>query len=259
MGRNMKKVAFAVAAHPDDIEFMMAGTLYALGQAGYELHYMNTANGSCGAAETGVAETIAIRTAEAQNAAEHLGAIYHPPVADDLQLYYTPELVAKLCAVVRRVDPEILLIPSLVDYMEDHTITARLMVTAAFCRGMPNFAPDPATPPIQSDMALYHALPYGLQDQLRRPVEAHLYVDVTAFMEQKTQALACHKSQKEWLDKSQGFDSYLKTMQDMTAQVGRMSRKFQYAEGWQRHSHFGFATEDFDPRNDALQQLTVRG
>ena len=44
----MSPRAFAVAAHPDDIEFMMAGTLILLGRAGYELHYMTIANGSCG-------------------------------------------------------------------------------------------------------------------------------------------------------------------------------------------------------------------
>ena len=43
-----KKTAFALVAHPDDIEFMMAGTLVLLGQLGYELHYMNLANGSAG-------------------------------------------------------------------------------------------------------------------------------------------------------------------------------------------------------------------
>ena len=251
----MSKVALAVAAHPDDIEFMMAGTLSALGEKGYELHYMNVANGSCGAAETNAQETIAIRTEESKNAAELLGAVFHPPIVDDLQIYYIPELVAKLCAVIRQVAPEILLVPSPVDYMEDHTNTSRLMVTAAFCRGMPNFMPKPASEPIQSDMAVYHALPYGLQDPLRNPVAAQLYVDVSTVMEKKTKALACHKSQKEWLDKSQGFDSYLKTMQDMTVQVGQMSGKFKYAEGWQRHSYFGFGAEDYNPLGDALGDL----
>ena len=253
----MKKTAFAVAAHPDDIEFMMAGTLLALGQKGYQLHYMNVANGSCGAIETNAEQTISIRTEESKAAAELLGAVCHSPLVDDLKLYYTPELVAKLCAVVRQVAPEILLIPSPVDYMEDHTNTSRLMVTAAFCRGMPNFMTDPPSRPVQTNMAVYHALPYGLQDPLRNPVTAQLYIDVADFMDKKTQALACHKSQKEWLDKSQGHDSYLKTMQDMTAQVGRMSGTFQYAEGWQRRSHFGFGDEAFDPLSDALSDLMI--
>ena len=44
-----------MAAHPDDIEFVMAGTLIRLGQAGYELHYMNIANGCCGSTELSAA------------------------------------------------------------------------------------------------------------------------------------------------------------------------------------------------------------
>ena len=42
------KTAFAIAAHPDDIEFFMSGTLMLLAEAGYEIHYMNVANGCCG-------------------------------------------------------------------------------------------------------------------------------------------------------------------------------------------------------------------
>ena len=41
----MSRTAFAVVAHPDDIEFHMAGTLLLLGQAGFELHTMTVANG----------------------------------------------------------------------------------------------------------------------------------------------------------------------------------------------------------------------
>lgn len=43
-----RKVAFAIGAHPDDIEFMMGGTLFLLKEAGFESHYMTVANGSCG-------------------------------------------------------------------------------------------------------------------------------------------------------------------------------------------------------------------
>ena len=76
----MDKRAFAVGAHPDDIEFMMAGTLMLLGQAGWELHYMNVANGSCGSVTTGAAETIVIRTQEARRAAQAIGATFHQPM-----------------------------------------------------------------------------------------------------------------------------------------------------------------------------------
>jgi len=248
----MSKVVFAVAAHPDDIEYQMAGTLYLLGRAGYELHYMNVANGSGGSVTMDADQTVAVRTQESRDSAELLGAQFHPPLVDDLQIYYTPELVAKLCAIVRKVNPEILLIPSPQDYMEDHTNVSRLMVTAAFSRTVRNFPTDPPSSFIRSEMALYHAMPYGLQDQLRQPVAAHFYVDVKSVMDKKRAALTCHRSQKEWLDTSQGLDNYIITMENLNRRVGSMSGKFEYAEGWRRHSHFGFAAEDFDPLTKAL-------
>ncbi len=251
----MGNVAMAIAAHPDDIDFMMSGTLLLLDKAGYELHYMDIANGSCGTAVHGRDKIIAIRTQEARDAAAALGATFHEPLVDDLQVYYTPELVARLCAVVRRVAPQILLLPSPQDYMEDHSNSCRLAVTAAFCRGMRNFETIPATEPISSEMALYHAMPYGLMDQLRRPIGADTFVDISTVLAAKRKALACHRSQKDWLDASQGLDSYLKTMEEMCAQVGRMSGRFKFAEGWRRHSHLGFGSEEFDPLSEALGEL----
>ncbi len=253
----MSKVAFAIAAHPDDIELMMGGTLILLGEAGYELHYMNVANGSCGTATMDYDEVVAVRTAEARNAAEHLGATFHEPLADDLQIYYTPSLVARLCAIIRQVRPEILLLPSPQDYMEDHVNVSRLAVTASFCRNMRNFATDPSVAPISDDTALYHALPWGLKDQYRRPIKADFYVNITSAIEPKREALASHRSQKEWLDESQGHDSYLNTMMEMSKNAGKMSGRFDYAEGWIRHSHLGFAAEDFDPLSEAMGDLVT--
>jgi len=253
----LSKSAFAVAAHPDDIEFMMAGTLLLLGRAGYALHYMTVANGSCGSTTVGRDQLVTTRTREAREAAAVLGAAYHQPLVDDIQIYYTPVLAARLGAIVRQVDPQILLVPSPLDYMEDHVNVSRLMVTAAFCRNMPNFLTDPPAPAVATDVAVYHAMPVGLRDQLRAPVPPHLYVDVTSVMDAKRRALSCHRSQKQWLDESQGHDSYLRFMEHLSAEVGRMSGRFEHAEGWQRHSHLGFGAEDFDPLTNALGKLVA--
>src|SRR5689334_8582485 len=40
--------AIAIAAHPDDIEFVMAGTLLRLKERGWEIHYFNLSTGNCG-------------------------------------------------------------------------------------------------------------------------------------------------------------------------------------------------------------------
>jgi N-acetylglucosamine malate deacetylase 1 len=249
----------AVAAHPDDIEFMMGGTMLVLGRAGYELHYMNIGNGSCGSATMDAEETVRVRTAEARNAAAMLGATFHGPLVPDIEILYEQPLIRKLCAVVREVAPEILLLPSPQDYMEDHSTSSRLGVTAAFCRTMRNYTTDPPTERILNDMCLYHALPWGLRDQLRDLIVPDFYVDVSEVIERKTEVLACHLSQRQWLDSSQGLDNYLSTMREMTAEVGRMSGKFDFAEGWRLHSHLGFGPPDFDPLAIALAQHITKG
>ena len=95
-------------------------------------------------------------------------------------------------------------------------------------------------------------MPAGLRDQLRKAVRPDFCVDISAVLDTKRAALACHASQGEWLDRTQGMDSHLAAMEDMSAEVGRLSGRFSHAEGWQRHLHLGFGPEDFDPLCDAL-------
>jgi LmbE family N-acetylglucosaminyl deacetylase len=248
----LRQVAMAIVAHPDDIEFGLAGTMLLLGQAGYELHYMNVANGSCGTATHTRADIVRLRTGEAKQAAKTLGAVFHPPLVDDLDIFYTKPLLSRVTAVLRKVNPTILLVPSPIDYMEDHMIAGRLAVTGAFCRGMRNFPTSPRTKPVAGEVTVYHAMPASLRDPMRKRVLPEYYVDITSVLARKREALAQHKSQKEWLDVSQGMDAYLITMEQQAAEVGKLSGKFRFAEGLRRHSHLGFCEEDTDPLAEAL-------
>jgi LmbE family N-acetylglucosaminyl deacetylase len=248
----MAKKAFAIGAHPDDIEFMMAGTLILLCQAGYEIHTMTVANGSCGTSQHDVETITRTRREESIRAAEFAGAVYHESLVNDIEIFYEKGLLQRLGAVIREVAPEIVLTHATYDYMEDHTNTCRLVLTAAFTRGMPNFPVEPARPPVNQPVTIYHALPYGLRDPLRRPVRPEMYVDVTDVMQAKRQMLSQHRSQKEWLDASQGLDSYLVTMERMCRDIGRLSGRYEYAEGWTRHLHLGYCDEDAHPLLAAL-------
>jgi LmbE family N-acetylglucosaminyl deacetylase len=248
----MPRRAFAIAAHPDDIEFMMAGTLILLRQAGYEIHYMTVANGSCGTDSLDVDTIVRIRRQESIQAAHLIGAIYHESLVSDIEIYYEAKTLRRLAAAIRQVAPEIILTHWPHEYMEDHSNTCRLVLTAAFTRGMPNYVTEPARRPVQQPTAIYHALPYGLHDPLRKRVQPEMYVDISDVIETKRRMLAAHKSQKEWLDVSQGVDSYLHIMDEMSAQVGCMSGRFAYAEGWTRHLHLGYGSPDMDPLLSAL-------
>jgi LmbE family N-acetylglucosaminyl deacetylase len=117
---------------------------------------------------------------------------------------------------------------------------------------MPNFATDPPVEPYAGAVTVYHAMPHGLCDGLRRPVVPDLFVDTTGVQAVKRRALAAHVSQKAWLDATQGMDSYLDAADEMARQVGRMSGRFEYAEGWRRHLHLGLSTRDGDPLAAAL-------
>jgi LmbE family N-acetylglucosaminyl deacetylase len=208
------KVAIAVAAHPDDVEFMMGGTLLLLKQAGWETHYLNMSSGNCGSQKMNAEETAQVRGDEAQRAAELLGATWHPGFSNDLEILYDIGHLRKLAAILHEVAPDVVLTHSPQDYMEDHENVSR-----------------------------------------RKRVDAGLFVDVTSVAELKLSALAAHESQRSWLDASQGLDSYLAKMEQLDREVGTLSGRFERGEGWRRHHHLGFSSEDMDPLADALGEF----
>ena len=230
----------------------MAGTLILLRNAGWDLHYLNLSTGDLGSLALNAAKTARVRRREARAAARLLGATWHPPMCRDLQIFYDDRTLRRLCAVIRGVRPSIVLTHSPQDYMEDHMNTSRLAVTAAFARGAKNYRTTPARASYLEPLTVYHASPHGLHDQLRQVVAPHAFVNTASVHDKKREALACHASQREWLDATQRFDSYLGAMDEFSAELGRMSGKFSHAEGWRRHSHLGFCDESADPLKDTL-------
>jgi LmbE family N-acetylglucosaminyl deacetylase len=249
----MRRCVIAIAAHPDDIEFFMAGTLLRLGDAGWELHYLNLADGCCGSTRYGRTELAQMRTREAEAACRLAGATFHRPHGFDLELEYETETLRRVAAVVREVRPSIVLTHAPTDYMEDHEVTARLAASAAFVRGMLNFATDPPRDPYGDDVAVYHAQPHGNRTPLGEPVRPGIFVDTSGpILERKTAMLACHESQRAWLDESQKFDSYLAAMQSFAGEVGAASGRYEQAEGWRQRLHLGYGPAGWNPLVDAL-------
>ena len=247
-----KPSAIAIGAHPDDIEFYMAGTLLRLRELGWEIHYFNLSSGNCGSVKLSPSKTRKIRKQEAQNAAKILGAKYHPSIADDLEIVFSVPLLRQVSTVIRKVRASIVLTHSPQDYMEDHTETCRLAVTAAFTHGMPNFKSEPREETYDHNVTVYHAMPHGLRDPLRRRIIPGQFINTAPSQKTKLRALKAHESQQNWLDSSQGLNSYLKTMDDFSSELGQMSGCFGHAEGWRRHLHYGFSATNSDPLKVAL-------
>lgn len=249
-------VALAIFAHPDDIEFNCAGTLALLQQCGWETHYLNLADGCCGSLEKSPTEAAEERWREARAAADVLKALPHPPHFRDLEIFFNDAACRRVAAVVREIQPNVVFTHSTSDYMEDHMETARLAFHSLFSAGMPNYRTEPEIAPYQKPRALYHALPHGLHwpgDRARAHPE--FYINIDSVIEMKREALACHASQKEWLDKTQGMDAYLDTMTDFAKTLGRESGVGAHAEGLTRHLPLGLGPENYTPIEDALKDL----
>lgn len=247
----------AIAAHPDDIEIFFAGAMLQLANRGWDLHYINLCDGSRGSTVMNEEECARVRLEEAKNSCKVMGAKFYGPIYADMEASYTTENLKKVAAVVRMARPSILLTHSPRDYMEDHEIACRLAVSAAFAHGMPNLESDPPVDVFMDPVTVYHAQPVGNTTPLGELVRPHIYVDQTDVVEKKVEALACHVSQKRWLDESQGQDSYLETLRELGRELGKMSGKFESAEGWRRHQHWGFCGPDDDPLCDALADIIV--
>jgi LmbE family N-acetylglucosaminyl deacetylase len=248
----MKKVAIAIGAHPDDIEFYMAGALLLLKQAGWEVHYFNIANGCCGSQVFNARQAGKVRREEAKRAAKVLGAQFHESLCNDMEIVYELKLLRRVAAVIRDVKPTVVLTHPPVDYMEDHTNTCRLVVSAAFTHAMPNFRSLPPCRVADYDLTIYHAVPHSLRDPLRRLIMPGAFVNTASVLETQSAALAEHKSQQAWLDATQGVDSMNAKVRELARAVGRLSKKFKFAEGWRRHLHYGFSAKDVDPLREAL-------
>jgi len=249
---NPPKKVISIVAHPDDIEIRNAGTMLLLKQRGWELHYLTVSNGDLGTSDYSREEIGRIRVEESRQAAAKMGAIYHYPFVRDLQIEHTQDLVKKVCSIIRKVQPDIILTHPLEDYMEDHINTARLVGTAAIARESVPFETIPPVFAYQKPVAIYHCYPHGFSDRMNRPVHADFYVNIESVSEMKKKALNCHRSQEAWLKSSQGFSSLEDLLEVEGLSVGKMSAVFKYAEAWTRHLHLGYCSADYNPLADEL-------
>ncbi len=244
----------AMTAHPDDIEFLMSGTLMLLKETGADIHICNLANGCYGSEVTPPKKLSTVRAGEAQAAAKLIGATWHRSLFDDLGIFYNAPSLAKVTAIIRRIKPDVVLTLALRDYMEDHCVAARLTSSATFNRCIPYYVSDPAEPSYSNPVALYHVLPHSLMDMERHMPSPDFVVDVSSVIDLKREMLAMHKSQEGWLDSTQRV-SYIESMVERAREIGERFGKSEFAEGWIRHNHMGYCDKDFDPVRERLGDL----
>jgi LmbE family N-acetylglucosaminyl deacetylase len=241
----MPDVILSLLAHPDDAEFLCAGTIARLvWEHGWEPHIASMTPGDCGSAELSPEEIARIRREEGHAAAELLGGSYHCLEERDLLIFYGEPALEKAIRLVREVRPRIIITHSPADYMLDHEVTSTIARAAAFGAPMPNMFRDRGhQAPIDHVPHLYYADPIEGKDPLGRPVEAGFCIDIGTTIELKQGMLCRHASQREWLLKHHGMDEYVNTMRQWATARGRECG-VAFAEGFRQHLGHGYPQEN---------------
>src|SRR2546423_14648324 len=102
----MNPIALAGLAHPDDAEFLCAGTLTRLRKEhGWAVHVASMTPGDCGSAEHGPDEIARIRRGEGKAAAAAIGGTYHCAEERDLRGIYNEPALEKVVRLLNPVRP----------------------------------------------------------------------------------------------------------------------------------------------------------
>jgi LmbE family N-acetylglucosaminyl deacetylase len=246
----MGDIVLSVLAHPDDAEFLCAGTLARLRRdLGWAAHIATMTPGDCGSAELGAEEIAAIRRAEGAAAAAVIGAAYHCLEERDLLITYSDGPLEKVVRLLRLVRPRMVLTHSPADYMLDHEMTAVLARAASFAASVPNFmAGRGMPPPLPHVPHLYYCDPIEGKGPLGEDVPPGLRIDISGVIGVKEAMLSAHASQREWLRRQHGMDQYIEAMRSWSARRGT-EMGVAFAEGFRQHLGHGY------PRDDVLGSL----
>ncbi|MEM9558300.1 MAG: bacillithiol biosynthesis deacetylase BshB1 [Acidobacteriota bacterium] len=173
----------AIGAHPDDVELAAGGTVAKLVAAGRRVGIVHLTRG-----EAGTRGTVEERRAEAEGAAEVLGAS-HLDILDcgDAGLRTGRAEEDTLLALLRRRRPELVLAPPPSDRHPDHGRAHRLVVDACFYAGLRGRARGRGGEAHRPGAVVCY-----MQHDLFTP---SFIVDVGAWWQAKLDALACYRSQ----------------------------------------------------------------
>jgi LmbE family N-acetylglucosaminyl deacetylase len=236
--------ALAIMPHPDDCEILCAGTLLRLQALGFEIHVATMTAGDKGSAVLVPAEIAAIRRTEARLGAEVLNAASYSCLEfSDLEIVFDNPSRRRVTALLRRIDAALIFTTPPVDYMADHEITSRLVRDACFNAAVPNYATDGGERPASRIPTLYYTDAIGGHDLFGDPTPVRCLVDISAQIDRKAEALACHESQRAWLRRQHGLDEYIDAMRRWSAHRGEQIG-VTYAEGFCQHLGHPHPAED---------------
>jgi LmbE family N-acetylglucosaminyl deacetylase len=195
--------ALAIYAHPDDAEVSCGGALARWAAAGSTVEVVVCTQGDKGSLDPAVtpADLVVRRAAEVAAAGHLLGvARHHLLDHPDGDLENTPAFRRELVRIVREVQPDVVVCPDPTAVLfgqsyfnhRDHRVVGMATLDAV--------APAAANPHYFPDAGVAHQVDVVY---LSGTLEADAWVDITAVIDTKAEALLCHQSQlgntTEWL------------------------------------------------------------
>lgn len=246
----------ALGAHPDDVEIGCSGTLRQLQKLGLEIHVATMSCGDCGSRELSREAIARKRRAEAQNACALLGATYHDVGSSDFSIFNDDVHNRKVTALFRDARPDIVFTHSLGDYLVDHETTSTLGRNASFYAPVSNYdtAEHTKAGPLDRVPHLFYFDVMEGVDIFGKRFSPQFYVDISGEIDFKSEMLARHASQREWLLAHHGVDDYLASMRSWAAVRGSETAiakgsNVTHAEAFRQHLGHAY------PRNNLLQEL----
>jgi LmbE family N-acetylglucosaminyl deacetylase len=216
-----------VAAHPDDVEILAAGTLARYAQLGHTVTIAVFTSGNMGDAIIPPAELAAIREQETREAAAIIGAKLIWAGIEDEHVFPNREQRIVMIDILREADPDVIFTHSPNDYHPDHRYVSQLVFDSYFQKGLPHI-PNQKLPACRFG----HAQVYYLDNLGGIGFLPSEYVDISAVFELKMQMLACHRSQVVAMKDLANTD--LHEMVQTQSRFRGLAAGCQYAEGFTR-------------------------
>jgi bacillithiol biosynthesis deacetylase BshB1 len=176
--------ALAFGPHPDDVELFCGGTMLRLADLGYATAVVDLTRGeraSGGTPEERALETEAASAILGLRARENLGL---PDTGLDAS---SREQLLACVAALRRLRPELVLIPWVEERHPDHVAAAALLVKALVFAGVRKVETDPPTERFAPRQVFHYAM--------RHHMTPTLVIDTSAAQARKLQAIRCYASQ----------------------------------------------------------------
>ena len=182
----MKLDILAFGAHPDDVELGAGGILATHAASGKKVGIVDLTRG-----EMGSRGTPELRDAEALEAAQILGcAVRENLYMSDGQISYDFESQLLVAKIVRKYQPDIVLMNAPTDRHPDHGRASRLVEEACFISGLHKIELD------DNEKQLAPWRPKSMYKYLQfYNLNPDLIVDISAGFEQKITSIKAHTSQ----------------------------------------------------------------